>query len=99
ATTSACLNSSACRFSTGGSPPTPQTTPIRPALRLVAGSSSIVSGARFRPAIYLPASPVLDRRSIMSAKLKFTATIHGADGDRRIDILGREAWALLELVE
>lgn len=35
----------------------------------------------------------------MSAKLNFTATIHAADGDRRVDLLGREAWALLELIE
>jgi hypothetical protein len=35
----------------------------------------------------------------MSAKLKFTATIHNVDGPRSVDVLGREAWALLELVE
>lgn len=35
----------------------------------------------------------------MSSKLNFTATIRGADGDRSIALLGREAWALLELVE
>lgn len=35
----------------------------------------------------------------MSAKLNFSAIIHDTDGERRIDLLGREAWALLELVE
>lgn len=35
----------------------------------------------------------------MPGKLNFIATTHGADGDRRIGVLGREAWALLELVE
>lgn len=35
----------------------------------------------------------------MSSKLHFTATIHGADGNRDIGVIGREAWALLELVE
>lgn len=35
----------------------------------------------------------------MSAKLHFKATIHHPDGDRRIDVLGREAWALLQLIE
>ncbi len=36
----------------------------------------------------------------MPKKLNFTATIHGrTEGDVSIAILGREAWALLELVE
>lgn len=36
----------------------------------------------------------------MSAKLHFTATIHMPDGQTRsISLLGREAWALLELIE
>lgn len=36
----------------------------------------------------------------MSKKLNFTATIHGrAEGDISVAVLGREAWALLELVE
>lgn len=36
----------------------------------------------------------------MPGKLQFTAIISDrAEGDLRIDVLGREAWALLELVE
>lgn len=36
----------------------------------------------------------------MPKKLHFTATIHArAEGDISIAVLGREAWALLELVE
>ncbi|WP_206513262.1 winged helix domain-containing protein [Pelagibacterium montanilacus] len=36
----------------------------------------------------------------MPKKLHLTAKIHGrADGDHSIDLVGREAWALLELVE